>query len=278
MDNKQTFTILWVENNFDVIGRNEKQIKPYFEENLKDFDLNIIRSKPEDIKKNILDIKNIDIIVTDFKLGSESDGFDIIKLIKKKRCLTDIFFYTAGKFDLKKEEIQKKSGYYEFLKISEGTKDVYDDIIKIIEKNLKRCNDIIFLRGMVISRIIDLEQRMNDCFETHFKIPVERLDEFRNFVLENRFNSLIGKVKTISKVLKKHKIEKDFEGLIKKIQKLEEQRNILAHCKTDKTNPNRLVSMGDNEEFNRDKILKILENAHIVDDQLDQLLEKVKSL
>jgi len=276
-ENKQLFTIYWIENNFDVIEMNERQLKRYFSDNLKDFELNIIRIKPEDdIDKYLSNSKHVDIIVTDFKLTKKINGLDIIKRIKRKKLLTDVLFYTAGKFKLKTDEIHKKTGYYGFLIISEGTKDVYGDVIKLIGKNLRRCNDIIFLRGLVISRIIDIEIKMNGCFETHFKIPKNRLSEFRNFMLENRFNPFSGKLKTISKILKKHKLESDFKGLKTKIEDLEKERNLIAHCKVDYKDNNVLISMGDEERFDRKRILKILNKAYEVDEQIDKLTDKLK--
>ncbi|GAH62548.1 unnamed protein product, partial [marine sediment metagenome] len=134
--------------------------------------------------------------------------------------------------------------------------------------------DIVFLRGMVLSMIIDLELKVNEFFANYFKIHPKLITHFHNYMLENKYNSLAGKKSTLSKILKENKIEKEFEGLVSQIDKLAQDRNLIAHCKTDPAKRNILICMGDKEEFSKKRINSIIEKANKASDHLDALIKK----
>ena len=52
------------------------------------------------------------------------------------------------------------------------------------------------------------------------------------------------------------------------------QRNLLAHCKKDKTNPNVLVSSGKEEKIDKNRLNGVLKNIETVSQHLDKLIEK----
>lgn len=255
---KQIFTILWVEDKPRVVSLNVKQLGEFFNEHYKDFKMEVIEAKTsKDIESN-LKKQNVDIVVTDYNLEEDMDGLDVIKLIKKNGLLTDVLFYTAKKFDFDINEIYQKADHYGFIEVSEGTKEVAESVQKLIKKNLKRYEDIVFLRGMVISRIIDLELKVNDFFVSYFKIPKEKQEHFHNFILENQYNSLGGKVVTLENIIEKQGLKKQFDKILQGIRELANNRNLLAHCKTDPHNKNVLICMGKEKKFDKNKINEII--------------------
>ena len=127
---------------------------------------------------------------------------------------------------------------------------------------------------MVISMIIDLELKVNEFFAHYFKIPQNTLQQFHNFILENKYNSMAGKKSTIAKILKENKIEKEFEGLSSGMSKLAEERNLLAHCKTDPARNNVLICMGEKEEFDKKRINGILQRINKTSEHLENLHDK----
>lgn len=275
---RQTFTILWVDDNSRVIDLNRKKLEEFFSDKLPGFKLEIVSAKDgTGIRDAFRGNRLIDIVVTDFNLSEGFSGIDVIKIIKTKSTPSDVLFYTASKFEFNRDELIRRIKYG-FVNISEGTKDVHEEVIRLIKKNIRRCDDIVFLRGLVISRVIDLELKMNECFSVYFQIPTEKLDNFHNFVLENRFSSLAGKHKTMAKILETHKLKKEFSGLLREIQELETTRNLLAHCKVDESEAATLISMGQKEKFGKKRLGDILVKAGNVADQLDQFVEKAKTL
>jgi len=262
------FTIIWVEDKPRTVGSQVDAIRKYLKS--KNFEPNIILDEDgKQFQKAIKDKIPIDIVVTDKNITESMDGITIIKILKQKGQLTDVLFYSAKGFD--PEKVRQE--HYGFVEIVEG-KEVEDQLKKLINKNLKRCEDIVFLRGMVISLIIDLESKVNEFFAHYFKIPENTLQQFHNFILENKYNTLAGKKSTIAKILKENKIEKEFEGLSTGISKLAEERNLLAHCKTDPARNNVLICMGEKEEFDKKRINGILQRINKTSEHLENLLKK----
>jgi len=262
------FTIIWVEDKARGMKSQIDAIREYLKS--RNFEPNIILDEDgKQFQKAIKDKIPIDIVVTDKNLTESMDGIDVIKELKQKKRLTDVLFYSAKGFD--PEEVRQE--HYGFVEIVEG-KDIEDQLKKLINKNLKRCEDIIFLRGMVISLIIDLEIKVNEFFAHYFKIPENILHQFHNFILENKYNTLAGKKSTLAKILKENNIEKEFEGLSSCISKLAEERNLLAHCKTDPARNNVLICMGEKEEFDKKRINGILQRINKTSEHLENLLEK----
>jgi CheY-like chemotaxis protein len=263
-----TFTIIWVEDKPRAMKSQVDAIREYLKS--KNFEPNIVLDEDgKRFQEAIKDKIPIDIVVTDKNLPGPMDGIKIIRTLKQKGELTDVLFYSAKDFD--PEDVRQE--HYGFVEIVEG-KEVEDQLKKLINKNLKRCEDIVFLRGMVISLIIDLELKVNEFFANYFEIPIKNTENFHNFILENKYSSLAGKKSTLSKILKEHKLESEFEGLGNKLNLLSEDRNLLAHCKADPVNKNVLISMGDKEPFDKPRINKILERIHVVSEQLDNLIKR----
>lgn len=265
---KQTFTIVWVEDKPRAMKSQVDAIKEHLAG--KNFDANIILDNDgTKFNQAISALQPIDIVVTDKNLPDSMDGLTVIRTLKQKRRLTDVLFYSAKGFNA--DDVRKE--HYGFVEIVEG-KDIIDQLKKLVDKNLKRCEDIVFLRGMVLSMIIDLELKVNEFFANYFEIPSKTILHFHNFMLENKYNSLAGKKTTLAKILKENKIEKDFEGLGNQISKLAEERNLLAHCKTDPAKRNILVCMGDAEEFDKRRINSILEKVNKASEHLENLIKK----
>lgn len=264
----QTFTIIWVEDKPRAMKSQVEAIAEYLKG--KNFEPNIIIDEDgTKFQKAIEDKISIDIVVTDKNLPDPMDGVTVIKILKQKGRLTDVLFYSAKGFD--PEEVRQ--AHYGFVEIVEG-KEIEDQLKKLINKNLKRCEDVVFLRGMVISLIIDLELKVNEFFAGYFQIPGATLQQFHNFILESKYNSLAGKKSTLSKILKENKIEKDFEGLSSQISELAEERNLLAHCKNDPKKINVLMCMGDEERFDKNRINKILQRINKALGHLENLIKK----
>jgi CheY-like chemotaxis protein len=265
---KQTFTVIWIEDTPRAMKSQVEAIKDYLTE--KNFDANIILDDDgTKFNEAIKASQSIDIVVTDKNLPAPMDGVTVIKTLKQKRRLTDVLFYSAKGFD---PDVVRNE-HYGFIEIVEG-KDIIDHLKKLVDKNLKRCEDIVFLRGMVLSMIIDLELKVNEFFANYFEVPSKTIAHFHSFMLESKYNSLAGKKTTLSKILEENKIKENFKGLVTQISELAEDRNLLAHCKTDPTKKNILVCMGDEQEFDKKRINNILEKVNKASEHLENLIKK----
>lgn len=261
---RQTFTILLVEDRPEAMKSQIEEIEKYLQE--KEFEPKIIMNKTGENIDKILKDNDVDIIVTDENLTEKTSGTDVVNLIKSKNPVIDVLFYSAK--GINPEDIREHTGHYSFIEIIEG-KEILESLKKLIDKNVKRCNDIVFLRGMVISESIDMELEINDFFATYFiKTPKYKRDIFNDFILENRNTTMFGKIASLSKLLDKHNLRESYP-IITKLNDISNERNLLAHSK--KVKGNILVSMGKEEKFDRERIRKILAKIKTVSDYLEKL-------
>jgi|SRR5208337_2678027 len=266
------FTILWVEDKKFVVDDQIDEIEGFLRE--RGFKLVLLYDEDGSDVERLININpNIELIITDYNISEKINGIDIIKMVRGKGKLIDILLYSVIPEVYDNIEILKKVGRYGFIEFMQG-KDVTDQLKLIIEKNIKRSQNIIFLRGFVISKVIDLELKLNEFFAEYFKIEVFLKEDFHDFVLEGSYLPLEGKKKVLSKVLDKYHLKKDkkFEGMTTKLMEIADFRNKLAHCKIDPKNPTVLISSGEPCSLNRGDLRKLLNKIEIVSSQLDELI------
>ncbi|MBI2004298.1 hypothetical protein HYS72_02425 [Candidatus Pacearchaeota archaeon] len=267
------FKILWIDDRPSSIKSSKNQIEEFLKEKGFEPDIEMIQDV-ENIKK-ILDEKingEVDLIVTDNDLDEEFNGLDVIKKIGEKKALIDVLFYSTPSFD--EGELMN---YHHFIEIVRDKTKILEPLKKLIKKNIKRCEDPVFLRGYVLSRVVDLEIELNELFEIYFEIKSNSKEHFHGFLMENRNFSLSGKSIAFSKLLDKNKeILKDITLSRNKLEDIASKRNILAHCKIDSEKPNCFISMGDSEEFGREKLKELLKKINEALLEIGKMKEKLK--
>ena len=167
----------------------------------------------------------IDLIVTDKNLLSDGvGGIKVVSQIRKENLYVDIIFYSGqGISDKDRKDLEE----FPFVEIVDD-KEISNQLSMMIRKNLSKWDDMSYLRGIVISLIINLERMVNCFILNHYKIPEEKIPSFIEHVLDNRYFSFEGKKWTLSHVIDKE----SFPGLLTKLGDLQCVRNELAHSKT----------------------------------------------
>lgn len=267
---KQKFSILWVEDKGRILNMYEKGLKDFFEEEYPEFELDLVKDTEGTKWDSNLKDHDFDLIVTDYNLNGIT-GLEILKKLRRKRYLTDVLFYSGLKLDANTIADATKKGFVEIV----TNKDlVLDRVKKLIEKNMNRYEDIVFLRGIVISRMIDLELEINNIFASYFRVHQDVKEKFHNFILESQQNSMGAKVKTIECIVKEHKLN-DFQSLSSDLKKLVMYRNYLAHCKTDEDNYKILISMGEKQEFDKKRVKKIIDLINATSERFEEFSKKI---
>ncbi len=271
------FKILWIEDKPSSIDSQKKEIEKFLKE--KEFEPEIeIIDDIENIEK-ILDEKikeDVDLIVTDNDLkddGAETfNGLDVIKKIGEEKILVDVLFYSTPSF--KEEDV---TSFHHFVEIVDDKTKILEPLKRLIKKNIKRCEDPIFLRGYVLSRVVDLEIELNELFETYFEIKENSKEHFHGFLMENRSFSLFGKSSAFSKLLDKNKeILKDVKLSRSQLDDIADKRNLLAHSKVDLSKPNCFISMGDQKRFGRDELKELLKKIKEALLEVEKMKKKLK--
>jgi len=267
----EEFIILLVEDKPKAVERELKAAEEFIEKN--GLKVKLIVNEDGTRISDAVKKQRVDVVVTDMNLTETKSGLDVIKAVEKSGTYTDVLLYSARGLDT--SDIRRQITYG-FVEIVDG-KVFADELIGMIDKGLRRWQDVTYLRGVVISKIIDVELKINVLFARYFKIPSASVSSFHDFILENRSNTLEGKIASVHHILKEAKLDhdKDFKNLCNDLHELQRNRNYLAHCKRDKGTPNCLVSMGEPKKFDKAKIVAIFEMARDVGEKVESLDQKL---
>lgn len=152
-----SFNILWFEDNktwYKMACRNVEQSlqKHYLKSNIQN------ENSKETFNVSILLSNKYDLILMDYKLIDGTTGDQIISEIRRANILTDILFYSSdenGMNNAVKEAIPDIDGIY----ITKREHSVFAKKVDLlISKIVKRSEDIVNLRGMVLDATSKFEE------------------------------------------------------------------------------------------------------------------------
>ncbi len=212
--------------------------------------------------------KAVDVVAVDYNIKQGKGGINVIKKIQRENHLVDILFYSTKK-NIKK--VLDTANTFRYTEVIKGRK-IAPALERLIVKSLKKWEDVFFLRGYVISKMIDLEVKMNDFFEKYFQMEKHQI-HFKKYVVENKFISFEAKKSTIVQIIKKEEWDIEISGLLGELQN---DRNNLAHCKKDPNNTSHFISMGEGIPYGRKEIIDIFERVVKASEKLDNLIKKLK--
>lgn len=248
------FTILLVDDKPRTMYAQKKRINGYLES--KNFKLNWVEDNGDGKGRHVYELLQeipVDIILLDNNISRSISGLDILKTVRKKHDLTDILFYSASD----EHEIFEQASNFSFTVVIQG-RDIADALEELIDKNLMKWDNIVFLRGMVISKIVELELKINEFFTTYFSIADTHIENFNNLILESGQGSLDIKRRGIMLILEQENLTSKFSGF-SNLGDLQTTRNILAHGKLKQNEKNVLTVnfLGKIYEFHKKDMDKI---------------------
>lgn len=302
------FNILWFEDASDWAEMEKGNIEEMLDKYGLGLNFEILDGYNFD--KSKLCSNNYDLILIDYKLASGQKGNDIIKSIRNNAVLTDVLFYSSQYSDLLhaiKNQAELLDGvYYADRKIEEFEKKIKGLIAKIV----KRSEDIINLRGMVLDNSSDFETRIRKILETclnKFTQDEKSLlyDKIRQRINENckkyskfkrntesddnLFNKVINDVRYINNndrliilnnaikiMINAYNLDKEKYSSFKENYESEISvyRNALSHRDTDKT----IDVNGNIEIINRELYVKIRKSIKKQDELINDLERFVDSI
>jgi len=221
-----------------------------------------------DTINDVLLKKSVDVVVVDYNIKQGKGGIDVIKEIQRKKHLVDILFYSTKK-NIKK--ILDTANAFRYTDAIKG-RNISPYLERLIIKSLKKWEDVFFLRGYMISKIIELEVKMNDFFEKYFQMKKNAIP-FKKYVVENKFITFEAKKSAIVQINIKEQWNIEISSLLGNLQK---DRNNLAHCKKDPNNPGYFISMGEGIPYGRKEMIDIFERVVLASERLDGLINKIK--
>lgn len=295
---KLDYNILWVDDRikerpFQKILHETKDFldKQYF-------NCNIIETEDfNEFREIFISKKEFDIIITDYSLNDETFGNQVIDFIRdSEHNFTEIFFYSAN--DNVKDIKLFSNNRITFFQLTGGDyKELEIEIREVINQTIKKFQNIIAMRGMIMNEVSSLDAQMLEIVENyiskieHQNVIDRVLDELVSFYKEklkksekykqnNNFAKVISEPILFSSSQRASAIEEiinsigeqnfinEFRTNIIKV------RNDFAHAvfiKDQKTGREYFVDKKDGIDFNEEKCKEIRKNINIHKDNLDKL-------
>ena len=270
--NREELTIILVDDNLKSMNLQINEIEQYLKQ--KKLKMNLLQDDSGEQVEALLELYPVDIVLTDKKMENDDDGLRVIKTVRNKGDLIDILLYSGNIVGI---QDYRDASLYTKVMVVESRLSIVDPVKTLIDRHLSKWDDIIFLRGVVISKIIDLELGINEILSNYFNVHKTKLQDFHELVLENRTFSFEGKKESLIQILKKMGLWNDFKKIDEKIIFLQKKRNYLAHCKSDPENRNWLISMGNPKKFEPSDLTEIYEAIEFVSVYFDKIVDAIKN-
>ena len=122
----------------------------------------IVRKSGDDFNIDELTGNDFDLILMDFKLADEVTGDTIVAALRESSILTDILFYSSEE-DAMLAAIRTKMPPIDGVYLTKRDYAILAEKVgKVIEKIVKRSEDIVNLRGFVLDNTSDFELRIKE--------------------------------------------------------------------------------------------------------------------
>ena len=275
MSTMNEFTVILVDDDMPAMNDQIREITQYLKEDKQIDSLNFHTISVE----NELDLeqidshleKHVDLVLTDNSMLSDDDGLRLTKKVRDKSILIDILLYSAK--PIKEKDYKDLSHYVQIQ--THDNKHITDITKNIIDRNLSKWDDVIFLRGIIISESIEIELKLDQILTEFFEIPEEKRRSFEDLILGNFSVSLEAKKIELGAVLRGMGLEELWKGVSGKIGNLQGNRNKLAHGKVDPQDHRKFILGNSQEVFNKEKMIAISSDIKDIREKLSKIEKKL---
>lgn len=259
------FRIIWIDDSRTWV----KSVQAEVEEAFEGFDFDPVIEwfqETEPAKESILGAY-ADLILVDCNLPENIRGDEFIKDLRRHRCFAHVVFYSQDA-----ENLQSMEEDDHFIHVTHRN-DMTDTLQNVADQAYRKYKHPAFMRGLLLSEFIDLENLMENLISQCFK---GESDYFKQTIIHKGGESfsLSTKKKFIDRLIKESKEKDDVCS-----QKLAEvnfsssqfdkhvikKRNVLAHAYPEydpESGKISLVSAIDNVDFSSDWFHETREKIH----------------
>ena len=166
------------------------------------FNCNIIEAEDfNEFVEIFSDNKEFDIIITDYSLNDGTFGNQVIDFIREsEHNFTEIFFYSAND-NVNNINLFSKNRIT-FFQLTEGDyKEVESEIIEVINQTIKKFQNIVAMRGMIMHETSSLDLKMEDIVRKQLRNPSlqQHITPLLETIFDNIFQSASEKYKRAEK-------------------------------------------------------------------------------
>ncbi len=306
------FNILWFEDKEEWFKSIRSEIEEYLEDLCFKPKIAYYKSIFDPTLEATIERTSFDLIFADLNLNQddkENDkGSEAITLLRNKNILADVLFYSTDGID--KIQSVMKSEVFEGVYTSVRDDILFPDKAKqLINKIVKRSEDFLNIRGMVMDNVSEFDEKLKDVIKKYLALcsDQERLDlntyayeKVTNQISENsqqaeaikenfiinafEYSFLIDSFKLsqiVNKIFKQKyksysKMHNFHDNYDKKILK---ERNKLAHAKKEPEVGGAFYFTdkdGNRTNYDSDKCREIRENINYYSELLGVILDEIK--
>ena len=195
------------------------------------FKVNVQAFKKYGLALEFLKANYVEMVVTDKNIDEDDYGLSLLNYLKEEDFYPEAIIYSNAVLE-EKEDLKGWGITF----VPNATKDtLISNIRKKLESNSKRFGSQIFLRGVFITKFVDLELEINKFLHRYFLNGVDKTKEhiFDNYLLDSKYNSFENKSIVLCKVVSsdnEYKQHEDSKKITKtRLNNLAIKRNTIAH-------------------------------------------------
>lgn len=195
------FRILWFEDTPAWLKNEKENVEELLQEHYLIPEIDCFDG--EDIDEGKITDNKYDLILMDYMLAEEKTGDAIAQIIRSNKVLTDILFYSSNTdqmYEAIKRGIPELDGIYI---TKRDTKTFKSKVSGIIQKIIKRSEDIVNLRGFVLDNTSDFETRISSVLLSCYNFFGNNYRETLNQKMQKVINrSIDGKKSSLDEYIK----------------------------------------------------------------------------
>ena len=200
------YKILWFEDTEESFETLSRRTQRYVERKNLRCEIKRINGI-DDFNISEYDLNSYEVLVVDLQLANSSKGFDVIQTIRASNYVNDILFYSsAGVGTL---EAAMKEHRLEGVFLSERENRMFmEKIQKLIDKSVRRSENVINIRGIVMDETSEFDSQMNDIIRAAYDlISDEEKAGLRKYINKEL---LKPRAKDLTKLTEKYAPEADW--------------------------------------------------------------------
>lgn len=138
-----------------------------------------------DFDMSKLDLNRYEILVVDLRLEDDSRGFDIIQAIRSRNYVNDILFYSAEGVEAL-EAIMKELRLEGVFITDRNHKTFIPKIQLLIDKSIKRSENVINIRGIVMDETSEFDTQMREiALAAHNLLTEDEIAGLKAYITED---------------------------------------------------------------------------------------------
>ncbi len=257
------YKIVWIDDSRQWVESIEEEVRDLFEE--KNFIVEVNKFQDVESARSVILDNYTDLIIIDYGLPN-TKGDVFINELRESRCFAHVVFYSQ---DFKNVQVLEEDKHFLHVTDRDSVNEIMEEVA---DQAFRKYHHPAFMRGLLLSEFIDLENIMEDFIAKCFD---DKEDYFKTSIIQKGGESfsLMAKLKFILRIIKENKKNEAFTEALDSIgftssqfdKNIIKRRNVLAHAYPEYSMDTGKITLKDsflNIEFDGDWFHETREHIH----------------